>query len=231
MPVKYSDEPREDILQALPADGRVIGSIGCSTGATEGAIVALGRQVHGVDISAEAISIAQTRLTSARVIAPDNFEPFAPDSLDGLILADVIEHIPAAWNALNAFSRAVKVGGWILISLPNMLYIEAVSEYLFKRDWPETQVGIFDETHLQFMTARRLERWCGMAGLRIEAWHDKYNYAYIRWHPRLDRWTGRIFHDFFTYQLMATCRRLPAAPAEFARKAAISTKTRWKTHF
>src|ERR1043165_3423247 len=94
---QYMDGLRPDILRMFPADGKVIGSIGCGRGATEAALVAEGREVHGVGVSAEAIEAARTRLTSARVIDPADEMPFEEDSLDGLILADVIEHLPMAW--------------------------------------------------------------------------------------------------------------------------------------
>src|SRR5262245_56553273 len=116
----YLDEVREDILRLIPPDGKVIGSIGCGWGTTEAVLVQQGRQVHGVDISAEAISRAASRLTSARRIEPNDFSPFDPASLDGLILADVLEHIPAAWEALTSYAKAVKPGGWVAISVPNM---------------------------------------------------------------------------------------------------------------
>src|ERR1043165_1818671 len=136
---QYMDGVRPDILRMFPADGKVIGSIGCGRGATEAALVAEGREVHGVDVSAEAtetgrtrlttarvIETARTRLTSARVIDPADEMPFEEDSLDGLILADVIEHLPMAWLRLKSFVRAVKPGGWIAISVPNNRYIEVL---------------------------------------------------------------------------------------------------------
>jgi trans-aconitate methyltransferase len=62
-------------------------------GATEAVLVQQGREVHGVDISTEAIERAKSRLSSARVVAPDDRSPFPAASLDGLILSDVLEHL------------------------------------------------------------------------------------------------------------------------------------------
>src|SRR5256885_5844709 len=206
----YSDVVREDVLRMIPGDGRVIGSIGCGTGATEAVLVKNQRTVHGVDASIDAIRIARDRLTTARVIDADDRQPFAPDSLDGLILADILEHMPAAWDALRSFTRSVRIDGWVVISVPNMLYLEALREILWNRDWPERSVGIFDRTHLQFMTKRRIERSCLASGLRIECSFDRYDpngprrYRISR---LLDVLSFRLLHEFCTYQIQFRCRR------------------------
>jgi SAM-dependent methyltransferase len=125
----YGDGVREDILRMVPPDGHVIGSIGCGKGATEAVLVGQGREVHGVDIAPEAVALARERLTSARLIAPDDRRPFAPASLDGLILADVLEHVPRAWDALRAYAQAVRPGGWVIISVPNHRSFYAAWQY------------------------------------------------------------------------------------------------------
>src|SRR4029450_10791847 len=112
MAYHYDDSVRPDILRMVPEDGRVIGSVGCGRGATEHELVRQDREVHGVDVSAEAIEVAKSRLTTARAIRPDDWDCFEPESLDGLVFADVLEHIPQAWIALEHFARALKPGGW-----------------------------------------------------------------------------------------------------------------------
>jgi 2-polyprenyl-3-methyl-5-hydroxy-6-metoxy-1,4-benzoquinol methylase len=204
MAYEYGDEVRHDILRMVPPDGHEIGSIGCGTAATEAVLVRRGIHVHGVDIAPEAIELARPRLTSARVITPDNLSPFEPGSLDGLILADVIEHIPLAWRALAHFAQCVRPGGWIIISVPNMRNMQVMSKFIFHGDWPEDRLGIFDATHVQIMTKRRLTRWCGMANLKIERWFDKYESPRDPW---ADWMTLKIFHTWFTYQLQVLCRR------------------------
>ena len=169
-----------------------------------------GREVHGVDVSAEAIETARTRLTSARVIDPNDEMPFEENSLDGLILADVIEHLPMAWLRLKSFVRAVKPGGWIAISVPNNRYIEAVWTLAVGGEWPEETMGIFDETHIQVMTHKRLNRWCRAAGLKKEAEFNSYHYTPIR------RQVSRVLHyatfgllkSFIMTQVQARYRRV-----------------------
>jgi 2-polyprenyl-3-methyl-5-hydroxy-6-metoxy-1,4-benzoquinol methylase len=209
----YGDFKRDDLLRMIPGDGSVIGSIGCGTGITEHDLVKAGREVHGVDVSAEAIALAAGRLTSARVIKPEERMPFGPDSLDGLILADVIEHIPQAWEYLAGVARAVRPGGWVVISVPNMRHVSVFLRFVLGGDWPERPYGIFDRTHLQVMTKRRLKRWCAGAGLRIERWFDRYFPAryYHGASIAADWMTLRLFHQWFMFQLQVVCRRVSGA--------------------
>lgn len=214
-PYVYADGVREDVLRIIPPDGRIIGSIGCGKGATEAFLVGQGREVHGVDIAPEAIAVARERLTSARLIAPNDWRPFAPASLDGLILADVLEHLPQAWDALRAYSQAVRPGGWVIISVPNHRSFFAAWQYAVRGDWPEPPVGLFDATHIQFMTRRRLARWCQSAGLRIEGWVNNwgpYGWRRNRWLRLLNLATLGLLHDWFQYQIKAVCRK-EASPA------------------
>ena len=205
----YLDEPRPDIRRMIPPDGKVIGTIGCGRAATEAQLVREGREVHGVDVSAEAVEAARQRLTSARVIDPDEETPFEDNSLDGLILADVLEHMPRAWLKLRSFARAVKPGGWVVISVPNNRYVEALLPLLMKGDWPEYPMGIFDETHLQVMTHKRLDRWCKEAGLRKEAEFDLYDFSFFKrnLYRAINLGTFRLFRSFLTFEVQARYRK------------------------
>jgi 2-polyprenyl-3-methyl-5-hydroxy-6-metoxy-1,4-benzoquinol methylase len=206
----YTDVVREDVLALVPKDGAILGSVGCGAAATEAELVKCGRAVHGVDVSAEAVLVASSRLTSARVIAVDDRHPFERDSLDGLILADVLEHLPAAWEALRSFVEAVRIGGWVVISVPNMLYLGALYQLLWRRDWPEDSTGIFDRTHVQFMTARRLRRWCRSAGLEVERNQGRYDpNGPRRWYLGrvLDIVSLGLLREFCFYQIQLRCRR------------------------
>ena len=205
----YPDHLRVEILSMVPKTGQVIGSVGCGQARTEGALVEAGRDVHGVDVSERAIKVAKQRLTSARVIGYDETMPFAEESLDGLMLLDVLEHMPLAWERLAEYAKMVKKGGWVVISVPNMRHIEIVTKLFFRGDWPEDEMGIFDKTHIQVMTHKRLERWGELAGLQHQSWHDAYRWAVLPHYlyRALDAITFKIFKSFFHYQVLAVFTR------------------------
>jgi len=176
----YSDAVKNELWSVIPKDGAIIGSIGCGYATTEACLMNSEREVHGIDISIEAIEIASKRLTSARVISVDNRKPFAENSLDGLILPDVLEHIPLAWEYLQEYSKMVKPGGWVVISVPNMRYLPVLAILCIKGDWYEVPQDIFDKTHVQVMTHKRLMRWCAGANLSLERFYDFYDYRFVR---------------------------------------------------
>ena len=206
----YDDLPRADILRLIPAEGRVIGSIGCGYASTEAVLVKEGREIHGVDVAPEVQAIASSRLKSFHLIRAGEAIPWEPASLDGLILADVLEHIPAAWDALRQFATFVRPGGWVAISVPNMRSWEMFRHFMLRADWPEKDTGMFDRTHIQMMSQRRLYRWCDSAGLSVEKVFDRYDPngpRRRRFFKTLDWATLRLFHDFLTYQVQCLCRR------------------------
>ncbi|MEO8315187.1 MAG: class I SAM-dependent methyltransferase [Pseudomonadota bacterium] len=206
----YQDLPNWNILRLVPPDGQVIGTIGCGYATTEYELVKRGRQIHGVDVSASAIERAGTRLTSARVVDPSNEMPFAQGSLDGLILADVIEHMPSAHLRLRRYASMLKIGGWAVISVPNMRHWMVLHQLALRGDWPEHPLGIFDDTHVQVMTHRRLERWATDAGLRLERWQDAYESRFLR--RNIDRAINlasfKLLRGFVTYQVQGLFRRI-----------------------
>jgi hypothetical protein len=161
--------------------------------------------VRGVDIGAEDVAMARTRLTSARVIAPADRTPFADDSL---------EHIPEAWTALASYARAVRPGGWVVISVPSMRNVNVIVQFLILGDWPERPLGISDHTNVQPMRRRRLVRWCRGGGLELERWFDRCEEN--PWRGRAGRacdWlTLRLFHQLFTYQWQCRCRKQAGPP-------------------
>jgi 2-polyprenyl-3-methyl-5-hydroxy-6-metoxy-1,4-benzoquinol methylase len=205
----YLDLPHPDILRMIPADGVEIGSIGCAFGTTEAELVKSGRRVHGVDVEPSAIEVAKTRLTSARLITPDDREPFAPASLDGLILADVLEHMPLAWDRLRDFSRAVRPNGWVVISVPNMRNLKVFSKFYLRGDWPEDPRGTFDRTHIQVMSRRRLKRWCEQALLRPEEWFGTYLTVGYKQQllKTVSALTLGLLHEWILLQLQVRCRK------------------------
>ena len=191
-------------MDLVPEYGLLIGSIGCGRASTEQVLVKAGREVHGVDISEEAIKVAKKRITSASVITNEMLMPFAENSLDGLILADVLEHMPKAWQRLEQFAKMVKPGGWILISVPNMRQLRVIYTLVIRGDWPENPTGIFDDTHIQVMTHKRLLRWADQSNLSLVKWQNSYFYRpqITAIYKLINALTFNYFKGFFDYQIM-----------------------------
>ena len=117
--------------------------------------------------------------------------------------------MPLAWEYLASFAQMVKPGGWVVISVPNMRHIEVLAKLVFLGDWPEHPMGIFDKTHLQFMTHRRLERWASQAGLKLECWFDRYDWRFVRknLYRTVNRLTFGFFKSFLMFEVQGRFRR------------------------
>ena len=72
-----------------------------------------------------------------------------------------------------------------------------------KGDWPECRLGIFDETHIQVMTHKRLSRWCSAAGLLRLKWRDCYDYRFIyrNFYRLLNIFSFKFFRSFFLFEI------------------------------
>lgn len=70
---------------------------------------------------------------------------------DHIIFGDVLEHLDKPYDVLAQFSKLLKKDGSIIISLPNIAYIDTITE-LIKGNFNYNYSGILDTTHLRFFT-------------------------------------------------------------------------------
>lgn len=59
-----------------------------------------------------------------------DLHPFADASFDTILCSQVLEHVPRPWEALSEFSRVLRPGGCLLLSVPHLSMIhEAPHDY------------------------------------------------------------------------------------------------------
>jgi 2-polyprenyl-3-methyl-5-hydroxy-6-metoxy-1,4-benzoquinol methylase len=105
------------LVSGIPAGGRVL-DIGCGRGVMLRALLDLGYEAHGVEISADAAAGADPRAKIA--IAPALADAdYATDSFDAVILWHVLEHLPQPDETLAEIRRILKRGGRLIIAVPN----------------------------------------------------------------------------------------------------------------
>ncbi len=101
-----------------PGQHRIIGDIGCGTGATSLALRALG-QVIAVDLSPEALTLHSQREDHGPMVqASATGLPFAPGVFDVMTYLDMLEHVEADDIALAEAYRLLAPGGLLLVSVP-----------------------------------------------------------------------------------------------------------------
>ena len=169
----YFANPRAEMLRFLPPGiGRVL-ELGCGSGAFGAALKREGvREVVGIEYVPAAAEAARARLD--RVLAAD-VERDALDlpagAFDCLVCNDVLEHLADPWSALKKLRPALRAGGWLVASIPNVRHHKVVRHLIWPGQWRYEDDGILDRTHLRFFTresARELVESAGFAIERVE---------------------------------------------------------------
>lgn len=85
------------------------------------------------------------------------------NSVDRIVTADVIEHIPDVYAASQEMFRVLRPGGWLIINTPNVAFIKKRVLLMFGRfpstSQPNEGLGsdvLFDGGHLHYFTFRSL---------------------------------------------------------------------------
>ncbi len=111
------------IKSVLPA-GKII-DVGCGTGSLLLQLIHSGYAVYGTDLSEECIRLTENRIKKLApgvnaVIKKCNAESidFPDGHFDGLIAAEILEHVVDDTQAVKEFYRLLKPGGIALITVP-----------------------------------------------------------------------------------------------------------------
>lgn len=107
-------------LGPVPADGRII-DLGCSTGYLLEDLVAAypGRRLLGVDLVAPGLAKAHELVPDAWLLRADVCDlPLADSSIDAVVSANLLEHVPDDRGALREFFRVLKPGGRAVAVIP-----------------------------------------------------------------------------------------------------------------
>lgn len=100
--------------------------LGCGAGWLTGILSAFGPTV-GVELSPEAVELARHRYPRARFVCADATEwrP-EPQSFDVVVSQEVLEHIVDKPKYLATVRRALRPGGYLLMTTPNLDVLNAI---------------------------------------------------------------------------------------------------------
>lgn len=213
---------RPDVFEMVPAGARHILDVGCSNGALGRSLKATtpGRSVCGIEFDPRFAREAAAHLdqvVTADLNLLDWREAFAGRTFDCIVFADVLEHLADPQRCLRQARQHLQPGGCVVVSLPNIRHLSALSAIFLGGRFPQRDRGIFDRTHLRWFTVTDAHRLLAGCGLQVCAtslalrWGDRgggrMNRLLNRLPAAVQRWAP--VREFLAYQI---CLRAEAAP-------------------
>jgi len=146
----------------LPRKARVL-DVGCGRGVLLGPLAEMGFEAHGVEMSEDAVRGADPR-AEIRVAPTLEKAGYPKEWFDEIILWHVLEHLRDPRETLEECRRILKVGGKIIVSLPNFSSYQA---RFGGADW----FHLDPPRHLFHFPARALRRLLERSGFRCLSGH------------------------------------------------------------
>ena len=127
-----------------------------------------GAMIDGVEIDVFSADLAKPYCRRVMVSDLNQIETLGLDAdYDFIVAADVLEHLHNPEVVLSVLKRHLKVGGHLVVSLPNVGNLYVRLNMLFGR-FPYHTKGILDRTHLHFYTLSSAERMLVKTGWVVE---------------------------------------------------------------
>lgn len=177
------------VFDHIPKNAKVL-DVGCWTGNLGEVLIAAGsRIVDGIDFNKDALELAATKgyrkLYRIDLNCSNVVDEWPKDKYDCIVFADVLEHTVNPQKTLNKLSMNLADTGKILISVPNIAFIQQRFLHLLGVFDYSSRGGIMDHTHLHFFTKKSLIKLAENSGLfikKIEGYSlVKNKYFFLRW--------------------------------------------------
>lgn len=168
----YHDLVRRDVFPMLPGRlGRVL-DFGGGIGATSACLKADGRAEH-VTLFDQVADGALPEIDQTEALDFDDHDAIAAalartGPFDTILALDVLEHLKDPWGAVGLLDKALKPGGSLIVSVPNVNSLYVIGPLLLKGRFDYTDVGPRDRTHLRWFTRSSAVEMVAGRGLRIE---------------------------------------------------------------
>jgi methionine biosynthesis protein MetW len=157
------------LLDAVPPRSRVL-DVGCAGGYLAVALRERECSVLGVEADFEAARAARVRgvdvVEGSVEDAPVQVALGSAGPFDALVCGDVLEHLVDPWSALAALARLLRPGGIAAVSLPNAAHW-TVRRAVLRGRFPREDHGLFDRTHLRWLTLDDARDLVAGAGLDV----------------------------------------------------------------
>ena len=150
----FDETPHEvpAIMREWMPEGVRVLDVGCATGALTSVVNrGKGNQVLGVEPDASRARAANAHDIEVVCGVLDDELCRSRGPFDVIVLADVLEHVPAPADLLDLAHEALRPAGLILVSVPNVAHWTVRAKLLLGR-FDYAPSGIMDATHLRWFT-------------------------------------------------------------------------------
>lgn len=195
------------VISKVPPGSDVL-ELGCATGYMTRALAGAGCRVIVVDVDGPALQHARDVAVQALQLDLDR-EQLPPDlSVDVAVCADVLEHLKEPTTVLATLRQALRPGGRVVVSLPNIAFWR-IRWQLARGRFEYEETGILDRTHLRFYTRAGVEAMVQSAGYRVvsvQGVPESFPGAWLLRTPlrplkfKVDGALHRLFPRLFAYQ-------------------------------
>jgi len=169
----YYDHLRLELLDLFPRAPTRLLDVGCGSGATGAAAKARwpGVETLGIEVTADAAQRAVARLDRVFAGSAETLDLAAAGvaGVDGVLLADVLEHLVDPWRFLAGLRAVLAPNATVVASIPNVANLWLLDELAAGR-FAYTPSGLLDKTHLRFFTRRSIAALFDGAGYDIVRW-------------------------------------------------------------
>jgi 2-polyprenyl-3-methyl-5-hydroxy-6-metoxy-1,4-benzoquinol methylase len=168
------------LTKALAGTGEHLLDVGVRTGRGAGFFLAHRKRVYGIDIAQAYVDHcleaglieggSVCNIEAEDVPTPAALRPGAPDAYDVVFLGEVIEHLLDGRSALKRLAKAIRPGGHLILTTPNLAFLGNRIKLLFGRDLDGLTIdrGEVGNQHIRVFTLRLLTRLCAEAGLAVD---------------------------------------------------------------
>ncbi len=170
----YHNQVRLDVIPLIPKTTGTLIDIGGGTGATAAHIKNLGlaARVGTVDLVRPYVTPVGVDFQFFGNLEDDEFfaEVVAAEGpFDTILCLDILEHLVDPWALVARLHQALRPGGRIVASIPNVRHFRVSGGLFFKDRWNLTDAGILDRTHLRFFVKETAVELMTSSGLVLES--------------------------------------------------------------
>jgi len=170
---------RVEAILHTTGSGNTLLDVGCGNGLLLYQLRNKFKKLVGLEYSAHRLEQAKLNLSENNFVpvlgSAEDMNEIASASVDCLVSADTIEHIPDVYLAATELFRVLRPGGTLVINTPNIAFIKKRALLLIGRfpstSQPNEGLGsdiLFDGGHLHYFTFRSLSLLLERSGFAIE---------------------------------------------------------------